>query len=307
MTVRARVRHHPADHPYVVGLPGSSRPVAVWDVAALVRADVQIVHLHFGFETRSVDEMDRWIDALHAAGIRLVHTVHDVDNPHLVDQTSHHDLLDLLATRADGLLTLSATAADAVERRTGRRPVVVAHHHVVPLPSMLVPRRRARSGLYVHAGTCRPNLDVELIERVADGAAPWGGLGVHVRTPLTAAAGAIVRRLEAHPAVAVELGPRPTDRDLWRRIGAARAVLLAYRWSTHSGLLHAAHDLGVAVLAPDVGALLEHGAWPVDVADVDGSIARAVEVRPVGGIAHRAREHRTVVRAHRALYAGLVA
>ena len=63
---------------------------------------MRIVHLHFGFETRSVAEVDGWVGALHTAGIRLVHTVHDVDNPHLVDQAPHHALLDLLAARADG-------------------------------------------------------------------------------------------------------------------------------------------------------------------------------------------------------------
>jgi hypothetical protein len=302
-----RVRHHPCDHPYVAGLPRSSTPVEVWDVGALVEAGVRIVHLHFGFETRTVDEMDRWIDALHADGIRLVHTVHDVDNPHLVDQTNHHALLNVLAARADRLLTLSYTAADMVDEMTGRRPIVIAHQHVVPLASMLGSRRRTRSGVYVHAATCRPHLDVDLIERVAPGARPWGGVRVHVRTPLSPRGRQVARRLDAHPDIAVELGRRPSDRELWRRIAAARAVLLAYRWSTHSGLLHAAHDLAVPVLAPDVGALLEHGAWPVDVGDVEGSIGRAVGARPVSGIARRAREHRTVVRAHRALYAGLVA
>jgi hypothetical protein len=305
--VIVHVQHHPGDHPYVGGLPRASPAVAVWDVAALVEARVQIVHLHFGFETKPVAEMERWIDALRAARIRLVHTVHDVDNPHLVDQTYHHALLELLAARADGLLTLSETAADAVERRTGRRPIVVAHHHIVPLTSMLVRRRRPGTGLYVHAATCRPNLDIALIERVADEARPWGGVCVHVRTPLNATADELARRLDAHPFISVELGARPTDRELWRRIARARAVLLAYRWSTHSGLLHTAHDLGVPALAPDVGALLEHGAHPVDVHDVAGSIRRALEARPRLGIAHRAREHRTVVLTHRTLYAGLVA
>jgi hypothetical protein len=304
--MRVRVQHHPHDHPYVARLPKSSPPVAVWDVGALVHAKVRIVHLHFGFETKTLAEIERWVDALRADGIRLVHTIHDVDNPHLVDQTNHHALLELLAARADRLLTLSDAAADAVEWRTGRRPSVVAHQHVVPLASMLRTRRRGRSGLYVHAATCRPNLDVELIERVARQAQPWGGVRVHVRTPLTPDAQRIARRLERNRDVTVELGGRPTDRELWRRIGAAHAVLLAYRWSTHSGILHAAHDLRVPVLAPDVGALREHGALPVHIDDVEGSIRRAVDARPATGIAHRVREHHVVVREHRALYAELV-
>jgi hypothetical protein len=279
--------------------------VDVWDVGALVQAGVRIVHLHFGFETRSLTEVGCWVDTLHTHGIRLVHTVHDVDNPHLVDQTHHHALLELLVTRADRLLTLSHTAADAVEQRTGRRPSVVAHHHLVPLTSMLTSRRRDRSGLYVHAATCRPNLDLELIERVARPARPWGGVRVHVRTPLTPDAARVARRLDTNRDVTVEVDGRPNDRELWRRISAARAVLLAYRWSTHSGLLHAAHDLRVPVLAPDVGALREHGALRVDDDDVDGSIRRAVDARIVSGIANRVREHRAVVRAHRALYAEL--
>jgi len=59
-----RVVHHPFDHPYVHHACGTPAVrVDVWDVGALRGAAVDVVHLHFSFETRSAAELAHWAAA----------------------------------------------------------------------------------------------------------------------------------------------------------------------------------------------------------------------------------------------------
>ena len=120
-------------------------------------------------------------------------------------------------------------------------------------------------------------------------------------------AGEVADRLGAHPDVIVQLGGRLSDHELWRRIGGARAVLLAYRWSTHSGLLQRGARPGhpgartgrrrpVRARRPAAGSRRRRG--------LDPSRRRrptAPRHRPSRPRAPRGR------RAHRALYVELVA
>ena len=85
------VAHLPSSHPYVDHLRPDGRDdavatvdVDVFDVDAL-EGRVDVVHVHFGFEHRSPDELDGWAQDLADAGIALAYTAHDVDNPHLTE------------------------------------------------------------------------------------------------------------------------------------------------------------------------------------------------------------------------------
>ncbi len=314
----ARIVHHPASHVYVDHLApsASSAPLAggasIWDVDALVAAGVSIVHLHFGFEGRSASDVACWLDQLATAGISLVHTVHDLVNPHLVDQRPYEALVGLLVARAGAVITLTEWAATEVERRHGRRPMVIAHPHVVPLVELQrrarhVDRPGRRRGIYVHAATCRPNLDVGLLAKVAAAARPWGGVHVHLRTPLTERARFVreccVRWSDTH----VETRGRLTDADLWDRLANATALLLPYRWGTHSGLLEAARDLGTPVLAPAIGGYRDQGAVRLAGRDIPGSIRRAVTSPGRCTVDDRRRQRDEFVAAHRQLYRLLLA
>ena len=285
------VAHQPIGHPYVARLPQHPRPVDVWDVAALATAGIRVVHVHFGFEHHSAPALAGWLDDVRAAGIAVVHTVHDLANPHVEDQRPFQELVDLLTTRADGLLTLSRHAAAVVAGRTGRRPVVIPHGPIFDTRHV-ARRRRTGSGVYVHAATCRPNLDVDLLVRLAEPARRYGGLHVHVRRPDSVRAQAVLDRLQRVRGICLAVSSRLDDRELQRRIAGAATVLLPYRWGTHSGLLEAAHDLGTPVLAPDVGALVEQGAIRIDPDDIDGSLAAAVTSRPVITARRRRRQQR---------------
>src|ERR1700761_4390431 len=104
-----RVASIPAGHPYVrqvlagTGVrvlpdpppPGASDgrwwpPVMFdgdWVRANLDRFDV--LHLHFGTESYSTAHLRSLVHALRAGGRPLIYTLHDLENPQLLDQTRH--------------------------------------------------------------------------------------------------------------------------------------------------------------------------------------------------------------------------
>ena len=80
-----------------------------------------------------------------------------------------------------------------------------------------------RRGVYVHAATVRPNLDVELIEAMADRAGELGGVRVHVRDGVRATGTLRAARGPggAAPASSSSVADRLTDEQLWAPAGAA--------------------------------------------------------------------------------------
>ncbi len=321
-----RVASQPPHHPYVDHLrpePGHKamvgepvRPVEavevddVWDVAELAVVGVDVVHLHFGFEQRSLAELRAWRAELARAGTALVYTAHDLDNPHLVDQSDYRALVAELAGTADEVITLTAWARDRLIGLGGRPPTVLAHPHVVELDDM---RRRADAGpvlgrgAYVHVPTVRPNLDLDALAALALHARSFGGLVVHVRAAALAGAAPEVRRVmdgvASEPGVDMDVTPgRLTDAQLWERIQGAGAVVLPYRWGTHSGLIEAARDLGVRSVAPAHGAYGDQGAELFGtVADCVTALARPSCPGPLP-VAERVAQRRHLAAEHQRIY-----
>ena len=83
--------------------------------------EFDLAHLHFGFDAATPAELASWAAELAGRGRPLVLTVHDLINPHFVDQTRHARHLDVLIPAADELITLTAGAAALIEQRWGRR------------------------------------------------------------------------------------------------------------------------------------------------------------------------------------------
>ena len=308
-----RVAHQPPDHPYVRHCHADGHPTvtaespSVWDVGAMRAAGIAVVHVHFGFEHLRPDQLAQWVGDLARAGIALVYTVHDLDNPHLVDQAPFHRSVSVLADAAAAVLTLTPAAAAAIGRDHARLATVVSHPHVVPLarldhPPETANASQARRGLYVHAASLRPNLDLELLGELAAVAQPFGGLTVHVRADAAPDGRRPMARLAALGAD-VQVGPRPSDDELWDRIATARAIVLAYRWGTHSGLLEAATDLGTPALAPRFGGYRDQGAHALERDDLGGSVRRALDapLRCVDG-AERRRQRDESAAIHRRIY-----
>ena len=108
---QVRVLHVPGGHGYVANtgdarVPGvdvvpepraagpgwapSPALEAAWVDAHAATFDV--LHLHFGFEHRTPAQLREWLAALRRSGKASVLTVHDLQNPHLLDQGPHDAL-----------------------------------------------------------------------------------------------------------------------------------------------------------------------------------------------------------------------
>ncbi|GAB2465091.1 glycosyltransferase family protein [Jatrophihabitans fulvus] len=224
-----------------------------------------LLHLHFGFDALSVEELVRVVDTLDELNTPLVYTAHDLRNPHHHDRSTHDAHLDVLVPRAAAVITLTAGAANDIRRRWGRRATVLPHPHVVPLP-VLGRVRHERDGFRVgvHLKSLRPNAD------------PRGVVAALL--PLTDELPGLELRFDLHTEVVDPAHPRHdaelvrmltrarddgrvdlavhdmfTDDELWCYLAGLDLSVLPYRFGTHSGWLEACHDLGTAVAAPVCG------------------------------------------------------
>lgn len=255
----------PAQHPYVrairpengwedfvvLGDPvvDPADPARWWPHPALEpewweEHDADVVHLHFGFEHLGVAGTEAFLAALRRRGIPLVYTVHDLDNPHLEDQTDYHRQVALLVDQAAHVFTLSTGAADVVEKRYGRRPQVLAHPAIVREP-VTAPPGRERAGVFLKSVRGNVVKDPEFYRQL--GAEVY----LHEDAP-------VLREIADH------IHPPMDDAELYRAVSAHRVVVLPYVRGTHSGWLRMCRDLGVSVAVPDCGCYASQAA---DLAD----------------------------------------
>ena len=319
------------------GTPGVWWPPAVLDAGWLARHvdGLDAVHVHFGFEGRTRAQLDDWLDAVRAAGLPLVLTVHDLANPHLDDQTAHEQALGRLVGAADHVLTLTPGAARAIADRWGVAAQVLPHPQVVPDATLLgSDDGRTRTGrIGMHLGAVRAAVDP--LPWLAALLAAAGELGLRLEVvandEILQRAGRPRRVLDAvrqavtdAPHAAVRVVPRMPDAQLHAWVAGLDAVVLPYRHGTHSGWVEMCWDLGTSVLAPAVGHLAEQHPDPGFLATFDpadpGSLAPALRTLPAardaagpvpwGSAADRLAERRRqavrVRTAHEQVYARLV-
>ena len=269
-----RVASVPSEHPYVRHLapvvedgavwrlpdpPVPGAPAGQWWPSPVLEpgwlrdpaAELDLVHVHCGFEHRTAAQLRELVAVLAALRLPLVLTVHDLQNPHLADQRSHGEALDVLVPTAAAVITLTPGAAAEITRRWGRTATVVPHPHVVPLERL--GRPRTRSGLVGLHAKPRANNDPDAVR---------------------AELGQAVRRLGL--ALAPEPVGRLSDDALWDHLAGLDVLVLAYRSGTHSGFVEACHDLGTTVVAPLVGYLAEQHAVVTYDLGVPGSLTTAL-------------------------------
>lgn len=306
-----RVAHVPGDHPYVDAVdPDAVRLTDPWTAATAARRRVDVLHVHFGFEQLSVEQLGTWIDDVHAAGIRIVHTVHDIDNPHLVDQRDHHRRTRCLVEWADAVTTLTSSAADEIERRWGRRPAVIAHPEIAGRADII--RTRSHSRGQHHAlmwlGTLRANIDrAAAAEFVRD---PSCDVVVVVRSDAWSRCDPVLRRIldrsDRDRRIVLKVISRPSDRSLADLVAAAGVLVLPYAWGTHSGLVELATDLGVPTVVPSGGSHHDQGAVSCSRFDLMTTAAQAVECPP--SVVREAHRRTASIRmTHSDLYESVVA
>ena len=273
--------------------PGQWRPSPVLEPAWLRRhaESFDVVHVHFGFEHRTTAQLTAFVAALHAVDRPLVLTVHDLDNPHLLDQRSHHAALDVLVPAAAAVITLTPGAAEQIALRWGRLAVVLPHPHVVPLDRIGAPRPGHGDFVVGLHAKRRANIDPGAVRReLADAVTGLPGGRLH----------------RGHDR-------RLSDDELWDHLTGLDVLVLPYRFGTHSGFVEVCHDLGTTVVAARVGFLAEQ--QPVLSFDLDrpGSLTaalhRAYDERPGARTdqAARAAQRERLAMAHAELYADLVA
>ncbi len=274
---RPAVLSIPAGHPYVTAVSAAMADAVVtlpdpttpwWPHPALEpgwiaeHADsIDVAHLHFGFDHVRPVRLAAWCDELDGAGIPLVHTIHDLRNPHHVDRSRHDLHLELLVARAAHLFTLTNAAAETVARRHGRRPEVIAHPGVLWGERVdLAPVERGLVG--IHLGPLRCNV-VEAASVAAAAAVAAHRQGGHVVVDVETGAGAhrpdgpaeldALDRLAAAGDVTVEVRPPLSDAALATYLGRLHVAVLPYRFGSHSGWLEACRDAGTTVVAPSCG------------------------------------------------------
>jgi hypothetical protein len=293
--------------------------------------EVDVVHLHFGFDASEPTDLERWCDTLDDAGIPLVLTVHDLVNPHFVDQRDHLARLDVLVPRAASVVTLTAGAARRIAARWGRDATVLPHPHVAPLDQLDRPHARPRDEFVVglHLKSLRANVVVADLLRIlgdAVAATPGGRLLVHLHREVRDASHprhdrALLNQLETSAArglLELNLHAPHTDAELWRYLRSIDLSVVPYAFGTHSGWVEACYDLGTAVLAPRTGYWTEQqhchtfgwrpGEGP-DRADVFRAVAEAYAARPVtpASRAEREAQRRAVSDAHEQIYRAVFA
>lgn len=357
----------PADHPYVravlpqgedlriVTPPRTSEPAfSEWQPHPYLEADQlrhlesppEVIHLHFGFEHRTPDQIQEFVDTCADRDIRLVITVHDLDNPHLPKdgQDDHHTRLSILIRAADAVLTLTASAAAAIRSGYGREAIVTPHPFVVAPQTVQelrdtsthpTPTTRAAVGVFLkdvrvntvqHPGfyrdlhrelsSCARQVDLRVFAHRSSSDHPLvESLRTEFHPQPTAAHGGVLH-----------LHERFEDRDLFAQTMSLDAVILPYTHGTHSGWLEMCRDLGVAVVAPDCGHYASQADRPEavqtyrtgDGADAARATLRALKATTGTG-SHRSlpnrslpyrgdrlAQRRNVVNAHRVLLSNVV-
>ncbi|MCY7396595.1 MAG: glycosyltransferase family 1 protein [Nocardioides sp.] len=296
--------------------------------------DLDLMHLHFGFDAASPDELGALVDSLHRSGRPLVLTVHDLRSPHQQDGSVLEGQLDVLVPRADAVLTLTSRAAAQIQRRWGRPAVVVAHPHLVPLARMTQlrdARRRTRGAgrhdvvVGVSCKSLRTNTDPLRLLPVLEQSVRRVGARLRVdlhRDVVTHADADPARRaLVDHLTGACRRGVEVVvhepfdDEALWTHLGGLDVAVLPYRFGTHSGWLEACHDVGTRVLAPSFGCYADQGAdglytadeHCVDAASLADAVARLVREARLGTLAGadaptRARQREQAVARQLAVY-----
>ena len=314
--------------------PGRAAGAAWWPPVMLDpewarQAEMDVFHLHFGFDACTPDQLRALTRVLRARGKPFVFTVHDLRNPHHDDRHLHDDQLDVLVPAADALVTLTPGAAREIHARWGRVATVTPHPHVVDFPTMtralnvrpLWRHRPFRVGL--HLKSLRANMDPmrilpTLVEAVAglDDAV----LQVNCHRDILDADGArrdreladwLGREADAGR-LELEVHDYLSDADLWSYLASLDVSVLPYTFGTHSGWLEACRDLQTTVLAPSCGFYAEQG--PIlsytsddttfDADSLHDAVVRAYVERPRLGatLDERIAQRRTVARTHEELY-----
>ncbi|WP_284230013.1 glycosyltransferase family protein [Mycobacterium antarcticum] len=265
----ARVRLLPDPVPQDATMPGQWWPPRLLQLDYLLRhvGTFDVLHVHFGFEDYTVEQLRQVLELLDRHRVPLVLTVHDLHNPHFADPVRHLSQLDVLVPAAAVVITLTPGAASEILGRWGREAIVLPHPHVLPLGLVGAPRAsRAVPVVGVHGKALRASVQPwPILDALIEGDLP----ACVVRFDLDDGAGSIaadsMARLEEYrrAGVDVRVHPRFTDADFAAYLTELDVAVLPYRFGTHSGWAEACYDAGTTVVSPLCGFFAEQHPGPV--------------------------------------------
>ncbi|WP_144790169.1 glycosyltransferase [Kocuria palustris] len=335
-----RVAPVPAHHPYVEAVtpfeawdgverfvppevadlpPGRWRPHPLLDAQRLREAadELDVLHVHFGFEHRSPQQIRALARQCRESGIRLVLTVHDLQNPHLStpeQQAEHLERLAALIGAAQTVITLTGSAAREIRERFGREAVVIPHPLVVApqRAQRLQEQARADGGRPMDAAVFLKDLRAATVRDPGwyrDLAGGLGGRRLTVFVDERAADAEPARDLAGIEGLELVVHPRMDDDELHSRIARCTAVVLPYLRGSHSGWLEMCRDLGAVVAAPDCGHYRDQADRPgavIEYATGDGrdaarAVREALAAGPLPYAGDRRAQAEQAARAHRRL------
>lgn len=324
----SRVRVLPDPIPPDATLPGQWWPPRFLEPAFLGQhvGSFDVLHVHFGFEHFSPDELREVVGLLGRNRVPLVLTVHDLHNPHFADPTMHLAQLDVLVPAATVILTLTPGAAEVIAGRWNRRAVVLPHPHVLPIEAVGSARPiRDVPVVGIHGRGLRANVQPwPVLDALTDDGAPDVMPDVTVRLDLDVQAldvpGTVARVASYRRAgVDVRVHARFSDAELAAYLTEVDVLVLPYRFGTHSGWAEACYDAGTTVVSPDCGFFAEQHSGPVfsygaaglDAPGLRRAVASALgSLRPAAddGVrrARRSAQREWVRRSMVELYAGAV-
>ena len=264
-----RVASVPAGSPYVEAVlpervlrvgPGST-PSPWLDPAYLVAhaGEVDVLHVHGGFEHLTVAEMDAWTATVRRCDVPLVVTVHDLAAVDGADSGTHPGaartraqahLRALLAT-AEVVLTLTPGAADEIADRFGRTAIVVAHPSLAD-PTPGVGRETRLVG--VHLGALGPEVAEPraLLRAALSGAVSGGGrlrVDVDPDVDLAVRLPELVALADAGELELVR--SRPAGPGEWvRHLQELHVSVVPQRTRSHSSWVELCRDAGTRAVVP---------------------------------------------------------
>ncbi|MFC7487938.1 glycosyltransferase [Knoellia sp. CPCC 206453] len=228
-------------------------------------AEFDVMHVHFGFDALSPEDLQDVVAALREHDRPLVVTVHDLRNPHHEAPRLHDAQLGVLVHAADALITLTPGAAAEVRARWGREATVLPHPQVVPDEWLdQVRPERDEFVVGVHAKSLRANMDPSpLIDSLVAALPGMPGARLRVDAHTEVMTPGFLRHdalfsdsvisLDQQGLIELRVHDYFSDDELWQYLHGLDVSVLPYQFGTHSGWLEACHDLGTWVVAPDCG------------------------------------------------------
>jgi hypothetical protein len=228
------------------------------DHLAAHAGDIDVLHLHGGYEHLTVPEMDVWTAAVRRTGVPLVVTLHDLRPAEGPDgtpmRTRHRAHLRALLTTAEVVLTLTPGDADEIADRFGRTAIVVAHPSLAA-PTPGIGRETRLVGL--HLGRLGPEVPApaEMVRATLSGAVSGGGrlrVDVHPEVDLGTRLPELVALAEAGELeLARSWEPDPAG---WvRHLQELHVSVLPQRSGAHSTWVELCRDAGTRAVVPGGG------------------------------------------------------